>query len=503
MALVPITPRDRLQRLVDLGRKTLRYWWLVAIFTLAGGALSLAFAVLRTKSYQSSATIFYQERIRSQVFSPNQEEIAQRNIGDKYRELLRARSQLEHIVRDPKLNPYPDEPDIDTRIDKLQQEVKLEARGGNAFRIVYKDSDPDRAKAVVEKLTKLLRDKDAVLRAETAETTARFAIEKKEEATKELRQTEQELAQFLAEHPEFAADTAQPNEQGAAARELGKKKVTPAELRRLALERQRQRIQARLDAPPDSPPIKIAAPPSADRIAAERAVDEAQREVNNARRDLEEAMRRFMPKHPSVMKADDRLKAAQARLRQAKDAVPQEVEVKPATPQDRTKLQKELEALDAQIAKLQKGQGEAQDSTTSQIVALETQHADLRRRVNEQRERVEALDASVFRAQLDASQKVAEQGGALAIVDPAFRPVKPTGPGKTIFLLAGMALFLSLGFALAVGLAVIDDRLYARADLDQLGITVLAVVPPSTPPAGATRSTTSAAQATPPTKDAA
>jgi hypothetical protein len=40
-------------------------------------------------------------------------------------------------------------------------------------------------------------------------------------------------------------------------------------------------------------------------------------------------------------------------------------------------------------------------------------------------------------------------------------------------------LFLSLGFALAVGLAVIDDRLYKRSDLDQLDIAVLAVIPPS------------------------
>jgi len=46
--------------------------------------------------------------------------------------------------------------------------------------------------------------------------------------------------------------------------------------------------------------------------------------------------------------------------------------------------------------------------------------------------------------------------------------------------MAGMALFLSLGLALAIGLAVIDDRLYRRADLDHLGIAVLAVIPPAT-----------------------
>jgi hypothetical protein len=40
-----------------------------------------------------------------------------------------------------------------------------------------------------------------------------------------------------------------------------------------------------------------------------------------------------------------------------------------------------------------------------------------------------------------------------------------------------MVLFLTLGLSLAVGLAVIDDRLYRRTDLDRLGVAVLAVIP--------------------------
>ena len=147
-----------------------------------------------------------------------------------------------------------------------------------------------------------------------------------------------------------------------------------------------------------------------------------------------------------------------------------------------TKLKKELDALDSQISAEQQRSGKpapAADATTNWVVQLETQHADLRRDVNEQRERVESLAESVFRAQIDASQKLAEAGGRLTVVDPAFRPVKPAGPGNTVFLLAGMVLFVSLGLALALGLAVIDDRLYRRADLDQLGIAVLGVIPPA------------------------
>jgi hypothetical protein len=92
---------------------------------------------------------------------------------------------------------------------------------------------------------------------------------------------------------------------------------------------------------------------------------------------------------------------------------------------------------------------------------------------------VQSLADSVFRATIDANQKLAEQGGRLSVVDPAFKPVRPSGPGKTIFLMAGMILFVTLGLSLAVSLAVIDDRLYRRVDLEQLGVAVLAVIPPA------------------------
>ncbi len=459
----------------------MRYWWLVAVFAVVGGGLSLGFAMIRPKKYTSWATLFYQERIQTELLTPQREQIAQRNIGDRYRELLLSRAQLDRIVGDPKLNPFPKEKDKDVAIDKLRALVRLEVRGGNVFRIVYTDGDPDRAKAVTETLTKMLQEKDEQLRNEQAKATVAFATSQKEEAQNELRKAEQSLAEFLAKHPEFAQDV-QAGE-GASIRAI-KKTTTPTggNARLYSLERQRMRIQAALNAPPDAP-VKIAAPPTAEKIAAERAVDDAEREVASAKRALEDANAKFTPKHPTVIGAQERLTAAQQRLRQAQAAVPPDVVVSPATPEKREKMKQELADVERQITALQKQKDEPSpqtDATTNWIVKLETEHADLRRAVNEQRERVDSLADSVFRAQIDASQKAAEAGGRLSPIDPAFKPVRPTGPGKTIFLMAGMALFLSLGFALAIGLAVIDDRLYRRGDLDQLGIAVLSVIPPAT-----------------------
>src|SRR5262245_2565905 len=105
-----MTSRDKLQRLLDLGRKTARHWWLITLCALVGGAVSLGFAFVRPKNYQSYAVLFYQERIRSALLS-NREEAVQRNIGDRYRELLLARGQLAQIVTDKQLDPFPDESD--------------------------------------------------------------------------------------------------------------------------------------------------------------------------------------------------------------------------------------------------------------------------------------------------------------------------------------------------------------------------------------------------------
>jgi uncharacterized protein involved in exopolysaccharide biosynthesis len=487
MALPPITPRDQVQRLVDLGRKTGRYWWLIALFAVVGGGLSLAFAITRPRAYQSWSILFYQERIQSQLLSPGREEQAQRNIGDRYRELLLSRRQLEHIIVDPALDPFPQEKDPDVKIDKLRLAVRLESHGANVFHIVFTDSDPERAKRVTDKLTKMLQDKEESLRNEQAAATVAFVIDQQESAREELKKREKAYTEFLAKHPEFVQDANSTMAEGASIRSLrSNKPVVTGNNRLVTLERQRARIQASLDAPPGTAIPVPPSPRTPERIAAEAAVQDAQRELTAARRELEDALSKYTDIHPAVHKARDRVEAATLRLRQREAALPPEAEpvVRVNTEEDRAKLQRELQQIEAQIAAEQSKSGKPGDNnaatdTTSWVVRLESEHSELRRAVTEQRERVQSLADSAFRAQMDANEKLAEQGGRLAVIDPAFKPARPSGPGKTIFLAAGMILFLTLGLSLAVGLAVIDDRLYRRADLERLGVTVLAVIPPA------------------------
>jgi uncharacterized protein involved in exopolysaccharide biosynthesis len=112
------------------------------------------------------------------------------------------------------------------------------------------------------------------------------------------------------------------------------------------------------------------------------------------------------------------------------------------------------------------------------VVSLETEWAGVQRAVEEGRERVDSLEARVFTADITASSEFAE-AAQLAVIDEAYVPVEPAGKPRKLLAIAGTAAFAGLGLAFALGLALIDDRIYRRADLDRLGVaTVLMEIPP-------------------------
>jgi uncharacterized protein involved in exopolysaccharide biosynthesis len=489
------TPRDRLDRLVDYGRKARRYWWIMAGAVLIGGVLSILFAVTRPPKYKSWSVLFYQERIQSNLLSGRQGNEQQRNIGERYRELLLSRHLLAHIVEDPQLNAFKEELDrdgVDAAVEELRKSVALEARGVNAFRVSYTDVKPGRAQAVTAKLTELLKAKEDEIRDDQVKTTADFAEAQKQLAVEELRTKQRSLSEFLATHPEFAQEDVGGAGAGIRARTKRNNELAGTQTgnpRVHALERQRSRIKARLDAPPGlTPVIRTPRTASPARQAAEALVAETQRELKAAERDLDTAMSRYTERHPDVVKARDLVATAKERVKKAQAAVPNDPEddapIAPATEADRAKLEKQLAQVESELASERRRDTKSSAPTGANdpvgaVVKLETQYADLRDSVDEMRDRVETLSDTVFRAQIDASQQLAEQGARLAVVDPAFRPVKPFGQGKKILVLAGVALFGVIGLALAFGLAILDDRLYRRAEIEELGLaSVLAVIPP-------------------------
>lgn len=480
----PRTTRDQLEKLFDILRRTLRYWWLVAIIGITGAALSVILALQQDHVYQSETVLLYQEKISQSVLQGKEIVESSRKMAERYEEMLLSRSNLSRIVEEFSL--FPDivgDKGTVAAAEELRKRIKFKDSGAGTIRISYQGDSRKEAQVITARLAELLKEQDDRVRRERAEQTKAFLGEEKRAAEIELKKRETELARFLAANPEFVADTGaggSGSSSGASIRAAQAKGGGGGNPQLLALERQRRRIQARLA----NPEGVIVSPTVTPRNASPE-LKQAQKHVQDAEREVAEALQRFTAKHPDVISAQNRLAAAKRQLRRV-EAEEAALAGRAAPPPirsevDRDELQRQLSRIEGEIARVRseaaaEGKGE-KSSLADQLVNLETEYTRLSRWVDEGRERLEALENRMFTAEITASSEFAD-AAQLVVIDEAFLPATPAGRGRKLIAIAGTMVFGLLGVALALGLALIDDRIYRRQDLDELGIApVLAVIP--------------------------
>ncbi|HLU64907.1 MAG TPA: Wzz/FepE/Etk N-terminal domain-containing protein, partial [Kofleriaceae bacterium] len=478
-----LTPREQIERLFDLLRRATRYAWLVVLVAVVGSGLSVLLALTRPHQYESETVLLYRELISQSVLQGRDVVQSSNMLSARYKEMLLARSNLIEVVR--KFNLFPDTVRDEGEVaaaDLLRTRITFRDKGAGTFRIAYRGDSKDEAQKVTEFLAVQLKAEDNRLRREQAQVTKNFLVAEKQDADEELKSRERTLAEFLAKHPEFVTDTTGGSSAGAGIRAAQQKKSSGGggDPRLSALERQRSRIKARLANP--NAPVTIARETSAERRAAEQEIKAAQRDIDEAQRDLTDKLAQYTDKHPDVVNARQRLAAAQQRLRRAEAGLPP-VGTEPVVvaPVDKDALERELRKVEREIAQYRARQGESsgKSQVADDVVVLETEWSRLMRSVDEARERVASLEARVFTADITASSEFAE-AAQLSVIDKAYLPHRPAGKPRRLLVMFGGLLFTGLGVALALGLALIDDRIYRRYDLERIGVApVLVVVPGS------------------------
>jgi uncharacterized protein involved in exopolysaccharide biosynthesis len=109
---------------------------------------------------------------------------------------------------------------------------------------------------------------------------------------------------------------------------------------------------------------------------------------------------------------------------------------------------------------------------------LDLQFQNLRRALDETRQRLAGLEEQKFRAQLAANFESSSETGQMSIMDPANLPGQPEVNNKRKVALIGLAGTLILALGVAFLRAITDDRLYDRADVTWLtSVPLLAVIP--------------------------
>jgi uncharacterized protein involved in exopolysaccharide biosynthesis len=482
-----LTPRDQIERILDILRRATRYMWLVVVVTVVGGGLSVLFALSRPQQFESETVVLYREMISQSVLQGR--EVMQSNnvLSSRYKEMLLARSNLIEVIRKFKLFPdiVEDEGEVSAS-DEVRTRVSFRDKGAGTFRIAYKGDTPEEAKAVTQFLADRLKQEDNKIRREQAEVTKNFLVAEKDEATTELKERERAYAVFLSRHPEFAEEGMSGGGGGGTGAGIRAAKKAAAaggssggDVKLGALERQRRRIVARL-ANPDAPvPVVRESAPEPGELR------EARRDLENATRSLQEKVSQFTDKHPDVVAARKQLEESQQRLRRIEAGLPAggEEDAVPAGPVDRAALQRDLEKVERELSAYRARKGEAtpapsKSSVADDVVSLETEFQAVGRAVEEGRERVQTLEGRVFTADIQASSEFAS-AAQLTVIDEAYLPPKPAGKPRKLLAIAGTAAFAGLGLVLALGLALIDDRVYRRSDLDRLGFAPVLIVVPS------------------------
>ncbi|MBL9026766.1 MAG: protein kinase [Myxococcales bacterium] len=475
-----------LARLLGILRRAVFNWQPSALIIAIGLIAGVSFAVLRKPTYRSETIVIYRQGVRL-----NEERGGvSLTLGARLEEMLKARGRLEGLIQELSLyEKMVREKGVSDAIEELRKDIQFKARSTDTFSISFRGPDPEAAQRVTARLAQTLIEENQRLRVEQAKVQTEFLAAEKNRAESELKIKEQQLAQFLSEHPEFALDqnaSASGVAVRAREREAAKDGLRDSSLD--ALRRQSLRLDAAISGETSVYPTSDAA--ADPELEAARA--QAESALASARADLNAKKNTLTDQHPDVIAAKGRVADAEKALRSAEEKVAASRlsnTAKSGSKMDpeaaKQKLRDNKRKIDAEIAareKAAKGEKEvAQPAPTEEatsIVGLETSWARLSRDVSEARDQMNELERNYFRAQIEASSSLGGYSDQVVVLDPAFLPTRPEPPGKSLIVLIAGGLSFALAMVVALLRALLDRRIYEEADLARIA-PILAVVPRS------------------------
>lgn len=487
MTTMPIAPqepslRDQLSVVAHFLRRSLRFWReLLGVLALGVLAFGL-FLHFHEPRFRSDTVILYVETgdTTQEVESTD----VQRSVTVRLKELLYARPNLERVVR--KFDLYPElrrSYGMVDALEELKKHVEFRAPGGDTFSIGFEGRSAREAQAVTSELARLVIDGDAELRKKQATVALDFLVGERATRDAELKQAEEKLAGFMAQHPRFALD-ATPLANGAAIRATMGAPATGAGAARNFAPRPTSAVDASLSAgrlaPPAALPTAGAAKPSDGEEARARAALAA------ARESLTEKLAHYTPAHPDVRAAEAAVQRATERLAVVASngsAAPTAAPAATAPPGDSpapagsaTTAPHLARAASSPRAAAAQGATPSPAARADTLVELETQWLRLTRAVTEARQRLDQIESQLFRADVEANSESGGHGVQVSVIDPAFLPQRPVPPGNVTLGLIFLAVAGVLGGLVMLVRATLDDRVFDARDLGA-SLLVLVQVP--------------------------
>jgi len=500
-----MTLNEVIGRVLHLLRHVLHYW---PIFVVSAAVGALAFVLLPLvlpPVFESSTVLLYREVIQADTLlgTTSVATESKRSRNSRLREMVLSRATLSPIIASNAL--YRGIAEKRGEIEAVQEMLlatRCQTGESDALTISFRGESPQQVVKVTKDLAASMMTQARKYGAEQAQSTMDFLGVQLATSSKELSKAEQNLAEFLSTHPEFALETAaQANQMGTAIRAGAREQALVRTSDPLAaLQRHAGRLQRRIQGASTSVPGMPRVDSSPAPVETSPGVINAERDLKRALEIAAERQAHFTEKHPDVVAAQAQIKRAEQRLdsaRQALLAIPSLAPLQSTTTNYSTdapgsasldKLKSELRQTQMTInvtrgaASEVRKDNESEAATLSEsknIVALETEWTALNREVISTRERNDQIQRQLFKASLVAKVQTSGDGGQIIVVDQAYEPRKPVTRGKRTTGALGFAFVMVLGLLTAVTLALMDDRLYGSHDVKRYGIGPIAHMIPA------------------------
>jgi polysaccharide chain length determinant protein (PEP-CTERM system associated) len=357
--------------------------------------------------------------------------------------------------------------DTEHTIDRLVERIKVDSSGGNLYVVSFRDTYPQRAKAVVAGLVDLFVVTGMGSEQKDSAEAGNFINDQIKIYEQKLSEAEGRLKDFKLRNfsvsgvssSDYFTRTAQ------AADEVTRLKIAYA-----AAERSRDALRRELSGEDPQLPPEAAA---ANGLPA--APSELDTRITEQKRQLDELLRKYTDQHPDVIAARNTIRSLEAqRAAEKADKASGKSSGSAATSPVFQQIRVQLAQAEANVASLgsqlaaQQQRLDELHATATKVPAAEAELAQLNRDYDVIRHNYEQLVSRRESASLGVKMDQSAQLADFRVIEPPRVLPKPVFPDR--FALAGAAMLasLALGIALAYGLSLLYPTFASPRALQEL-----------------------------------
>lgn len=372
----------------------------------------------------------------------------------------------------------------DALYTEIARRVTLKAEGSNIFDVSFTDRDPVLAKKVVDTLLNIFVETNLGQSRSSMENARNFIENQIADYENQLKQQDQRLADYKAQHVELLAAT---GANFAARLEALRQEESTAKAKYDDAVASRDQLRTSLAATPQY--LQVDTPPQVViNNAGASATATLEQRVQAARQELTALQAKFTAKHPDVIEAKRVLEAAEAELKSAKEQAAKDAGSGEGDAKQHGSVSNPVyEQIKLRIVQADSEVAQAQSQLN--IVAQEIKHvqslaatapkieadiADLNREYGVIKSKYEELLSRRESARISEAAQNTGDRIEFRIIDAPQVPVLPSFPNRPLFATAVFLVAIGLGCGLAVLLHKIDDTVgTAMMVTNQLKVRVL------------------------------